>query len=135
MPRLPRARLSDFDGLYSVYSLPNIVLPLVGGMIVDRWGVAKSLCLFTLLILLGQAIFAAACRCATLHSPPPPRTPPRPTPPLCAPPHTPVHRCRKPRRALAVAAPAGSMVCCSGAPSSASAARASPSNPNPKPKP
>ena len=74
MPRLPRARLSDFDGLYSVYSLPNIVLPLVGGMIVDRWGVAKSLCLFTLLILLGQAIFAAACRCATLHSPPPPRT-------------------------------------------------------------
>jgi MFS family permease len=84
MPRLPRARLSDFDGLYSVYSLPNIVLPLVGGMIVDRWGVAKSLCLFTLLILLGQAIFAAACRCATLHSPPPAPHPSPPHPsPLC----------------------------------------------------
>uniref|UniRef100_A0A7S0HMB8 Lysosomal dipeptide transporter MFSD1 n=1 Tax=Phaeocystis antarctica TaxID=33657 RepID=A0A7S0HMB8_9EUKA len=56
-----------FDGLYSVYSFPNIVLPLVGGMIVDRWGVAKSLCLFTLLILLGQAIFAAACSAGWLN--------------------------------------------------------------------
>ena len=56
-----------FDGLYSVYSLPNIVLPLIGGMIVDRWGVAKSLCLFTLLILLGQAIFAAACSAGWLN--------------------------------------------------------------------
>ena len=88
MPRLPRAPLSDFDGLYSVYSFPNIVLPLVGGIIVDRWGVAKSLCLFTLLILLGQAIFAAACRCA-LCTPPPL---PHPSPPLGAPPRTPVHR-------------------------------------------
>ena len=67
MPCLPRTRLPDFDGLYSVYSLPNIVLPLVGGMIVDRWGVAKSLCLFTLLILLGQAIFAAACSAGWLN--------------------------------------------------------------------
>ena len=80
MPRLPRAPLSDFDGLYSVYSFPNIVLPLVGGMIVDRWGVAKSLCLFTLLILLGQAIFAAACRRAPLH-PSPSRTLPLPSVP------------------------------------------------------
>ena len=39
------------------------------------------------------------------------------------------------RRALTVAAPAGSMACCWGAPSSASAARASPSNPNPIPNP
>ena len=89
MPRLPRTRLPDFDGLYSVYSLPNIVLPLVGGMIVDRWGVAKSLCLFTLLILLGQAIFAAACRCGTpsLHPSPASLPVPQPSSPPCAPPH------------------------------------------------
>ena len=56
-----------FDGLYSVYSLPNIVLPLAGGVIVDRWGVVRSLHLFTLLILLGQVVFAAACSAGSLQ--------------------------------------------------------------------
>ena len=28
-----------FDLMYSVYSLPNIVLPLFGGLLVDRVGV------------------------------------------------------------------------------------------------
>jgi len=56
-----------FDGLYSVYSLPNIVLPLIGGMIVDRAGVVFSLNLFTLLILCGQVVTAAACGAGSLR--------------------------------------------------------------------
>ena len=50
-----------FDALYSVYSLPNIVLPLVGGVIVDRAGVVFSLNLFTCLCLTGQVVVASAC--------------------------------------------------------------------------
>lgn len=44
--------------LYSVYSLPNIFLPLVGGILVDRLGPASMLSLFSTLICLGQILFA-----------------------------------------------------------------------------
>ena len=56
-----------FDGFYSIYSLPNIVLPLIGGVIVDRWGPATSLCLFTSFCLAGQAAVAAACASGSLN--------------------------------------------------------------------
>mmetsp|Transcript_46972 Transcript_46972/g.152674 ORF Transcript_46972/g.152674 Transcript_46972/m.152674 type:complete len:588 (-) Transcript_46972:212-1975(-) len=56
-----------FDGFYSIYSLPNIVLPLIGGVIVDRWGFATSLCLFTSFCLAGQAAVAAACASGSLN--------------------------------------------------------------------
>ena len=55
-----------FDLLYSVYSLPNIVLPMAGGMLVDRWGVNMSLNLFACLILAGQVIVAAGCALSSL---------------------------------------------------------------------
>ncbi len=44
--------------LYSVYSLPNIFLPLVGGILVDRLGPASMLSLFSTFICLGQILFA-----------------------------------------------------------------------------
>jgi len=47
--------------LYSVYSIPNIVLPVLGGLLVDRAGLYFSLNLFAALILVGQVIFAAGC--------------------------------------------------------------------------
>ncbi|EGR31799.1 major facilitator superfamily protein, putative [Ichthyophthirius multifiliis] len=40
--------------LYSVYSLPNIVLPLFGGYLLDYLGIRKGIFIFTLILLLGQ---------------------------------------------------------------------------------
>lgn len=43
--------------LYSVYSLPNIFLPLIGGMLVDRLGTKTMLFSFSALVCLGHAVF------------------------------------------------------------------------------
>jgi nitrate/nitrite transporter NarK len=43
---------------YSVYSLPNIVLPLFGGLLIDKLGIRVGLFLFSSIIAIGQAIFA-----------------------------------------------------------------------------
>lgn len=52
--------LSQFEyGLiYSVYSIPNLILPLLGGLIVDRIGVRFGLLLFLGLIAFGTGIVA-----------------------------------------------------------------------------
>lgn len=47
-----------FSLLYSVYSVPNIFLPFLGGFFVDRFGVRICLLCFVFLILLGQGIFS-----------------------------------------------------------------------------
>ncbi|KAI8809405.1 major facilitator superfamily domain-containing protein [Cladochytrium replicatum] len=44
--------------LYSVYSLPNIFLPLFGGMLVDSVGPTFTLLGFSSLVCLGQFLFA-----------------------------------------------------------------------------
>ena len=46
-----------FSLLYSVYSVPNIVLPFFGGYFIDRFGVRVCLFWFVFLILLGQFFF------------------------------------------------------------------------------
>ena len=55
-----------YDLLYSVYSIPNIVLPLFGGLLVDKAGLYISLNLFSSLILVGQAVFATGCSLGSL---------------------------------------------------------------------
>mmetsp|Transcript_105158 Transcript_105158/g.307348 ORF Transcript_105158/g.307348 Transcript_105158/m.307348 type:complete len:449 (+) Transcript_105158:187-1533(+) len=47
-----------FSLLYSVYSIPNIVLPLVMGMGVDRCGARVLLCVLALCVVLGHTLFA-----------------------------------------------------------------------------
>jgi MFS family permease len=47
----------QYNLLYSVYSLPNIVLPFVGGYILDYFGIKVGVLLYNLLILLGQSCF------------------------------------------------------------------------------
>ncbi len=47
-----------FNLLYSVYSIPNIILPFIGGTIVDRLTAHYSALIFVSLTLLGQVIFA-----------------------------------------------------------------------------
>lgn len=47
-----------FSLLYTVYSIPNVVLPFFGGYFVDLMGVRLCLLVFAGLILLGQVVFA-----------------------------------------------------------------------------
>ncbi|TYZ68448.1 hypothetical protein PybrP1_004307, partial [[Pythium] brassicae (nom. inval.)] len=47
-----------FNLLYSLYSVPNTVLPFFGGAFVDRFGINTALVLFSTLILLGQVVVA-----------------------------------------------------------------------------
>ncbi|KAG0304303.1 hypothetical protein BGZ98_005684 [Dissophora globulifera] len=44
--------------LYSVYSFPNVVLPLLGGLLIDRLSASRMLILFSLCVFVGQGIFA-----------------------------------------------------------------------------
>lgn len=44
--------------LYSVYSYPNIILPLIGGILIDKIGINFSIIMFSLLLVVGQGIFA-----------------------------------------------------------------------------
>lgn len=44
--------------MYTVYSLPNMVLPLFGGVFLDKVGIRAGLILFTVILTFGQLIFA-----------------------------------------------------------------------------
>jgi fucose permease len=43
----------EFNLLYSVYSIPNVILPLFGGYLIDRCGVRVNIVLFATLLVLG----------------------------------------------------------------------------------
>jgi len=45
--------------LYAIYSVPNIIMVLIGGIIIDRIGVKKATFLFGVLCFVGAAITAA----------------------------------------------------------------------------
>lgn len=45
------------NSLYSAYSLPNMVLPLVGGLLIDQFDSTYILIAFTLIVCVGQSIF------------------------------------------------------------------------------
>lgn len=47
-----------FSLLYTVYSIPNVILPFFGGYFIDKWGARLTLLIFAALITAGQAIFA-----------------------------------------------------------------------------
>ncbi|KAJ3125555.1 hypothetical protein HK098_000174 [Nowakowskiella sp. JEL0407] len=48
----------ELNALYSIYSLPNMILPFVGGQLVDRMDPKKVLLFFSVIVCLGQTIFA-----------------------------------------------------------------------------
>lgn len=50
----------EFNLLYSVYSFPNMILPLFGGALVDKFGADISLLCFLSLCTVGQFLFAFA---------------------------------------------------------------------------
>lgn len=49
-----------YNMLYSVYSYPNIILPLVGGILVDKVGLNFAIILFGTFQLIGEGIFTIA---------------------------------------------------------------------------
>ena len=48
---------SEYGFLYSVYAIPNTILPLVGGFLLDKMGVRFCLIIFSLTLCLGQGVF------------------------------------------------------------------------------
>lgn len=44
--------------LYSIYSFPNFILPLFGGIIIDKLGVRLGVFTFSLILVLGQGVVA-----------------------------------------------------------------------------
>ena len=46
-----------YNQLYSIYSYPNIILPLFGGMLIDKIGIRFSLIFFTWFLVVGQGVF------------------------------------------------------------------------------
>ncbi|RKP22162.1 MFS general substrate transporter [Rozella allomycis CSF55] len=44
--------------LYSVYSFPNTILPLIGGILVDKYGTTTTLIVFGILVVFGHFIFS-----------------------------------------------------------------------------
>lgn len=47
-----------FNLFYTTYSLPNLALPLLGGLLTDKIGVRRSLLLFAVVVAVGQLVFA-----------------------------------------------------------------------------
>jgi predicted MFS family arabinose efflux permease len=43
--------------LYTVYSIPNMVLPVFGGIFLDKIGIRTGLIIFTIVLTFGQLIF------------------------------------------------------------------------------
>lgn len=52
----------QYNAIFSAYSLPNMILPLLGGVFIDYIGVAKSLVLFSSLLLIGQTVISVGVR-------------------------------------------------------------------------
>lgn len=44
---------SEFGLLYTVYGIPNMILPLVGGILIDKIGVRRSRVLFSIITATG----------------------------------------------------------------------------------
>ncbi len=55
-PTILNLSTSQFNMLYSIYSIPNIVIPLLGGVLIDKFGLRTILMVTTSLIAVGQII-------------------------------------------------------------------------------
>lgn len=49
---------AQFNLLYSLYAFPNIIVPLIGGIMIDRVGARIVLIITCSICVLGQAIFS-----------------------------------------------------------------------------
>ncbi len=51
---------SEIGLLNAIYSFPNIIMVLIGGLIIDRIGTRKSVVIFTAVIMIGAAVTSAS---------------------------------------------------------------------------
>jgi len=58
----PGSFSANFSLLFAMYSIPNIFLPVFGGIAVDRYGAPQMLTVFCSLLVLGEFIFALGVR-------------------------------------------------------------------------
>ena len=49
-----------YNQLYSIYSYPNMILPLFGGVLIDKIGLNFATIFFSILLVIGQAVFAVS---------------------------------------------------------------------------
>ena len=47
----------EYGFLYTAYAIPNTILPLFGGLLLDKIGTRNGLILFTTLLCIGQGVF------------------------------------------------------------------------------
>jgi MFS family permease len=52
---------SNFELLYSVYSMPNVILPFFGGIMVDKLGTRATLVGFNVVLTVASAFVALGC--------------------------------------------------------------------------
>lgn len=57
-----------FHMMYSVYSMPNIALPLIGGVLICKFGHRTMFLLFGSCVLVGQFIFAFGCTTNSIYT-------------------------------------------------------------------
>lgn len=57
----------NFNLLYTLYSLPNIVLPFIGGNLVDRYSAPVCFVVFALCTFIGQIVFAVGTSYKNWH--------------------------------------------------------------------
>jgi MFS family permease len=55
---------SEIGLLNAIYSFPNIIMVLIGGLIIDRIGTRRSVLIFTAVIMIGAAVTAASGKLA-----------------------------------------------------------------------
>ena len=48
----------QYNTLYSIYALPNIIIPFFGGVLTDMLGPRTTVIVFFLCVMLGQGLFA-----------------------------------------------------------------------------
>ncbi|CAE7427549.1 MFSD1, partial [Symbiodinium sp. KB8] len=57
-----------FSWLYSAYSWPNVILPLLGGIFSDRMGLRLGNAIFAFLVTIGQCVFALGMTLPGTHT-------------------------------------------------------------------
>lgn len=57
----------QYNLLYSVYSLPNIIMPFFGGYLLDYFGIRVGIILYNSLLIFGQTLFTIGCYSNNYH--------------------------------------------------------------------
>ena len=58
--RLPiiKENIIYFELFMTIYSIPNIILPLIAGILVDKYDARRCMIVYTLILFVGQTIVA-----------------------------------------------------------------------------